>query len=318
MKTRCHRSWEVEAVRDGRLTGDAQALFESHVASCGSCAEETSSLEDLARGLAAIGDPGADDVSLRRLRNRVLEAVDAEQTGRSRMRVPGRVAAAAGVAAVALLLLAFVSWRSGGPTVPAPAARVVAATTVDVVAEAGTRYTRSVEGDVERFDLVEGTLHLRVRRPAGGRRVVVKVPDGEIEDVGTEFDVVVADGRTERIEVEEGRVLVTLDRAQAISLTAGHTWRREAAVAAPRRVADDKHDARGAPAGSAHAKSASAVKTAPSADLEDVAYLGVLRLMREGRDAEARAAASAYLRDFPSGFRRDEMARVASQVAVPR
>ncbi len=316
MKTRCHRSWEVEAVRDGRLTGNARTLFESHVASCDSCAEEMSSLEDLARGLAAVGDASADDVSLRRLRNRVLEAVDAEQTGRSRRRAPGRVAAAAGVAAVALLVLALVSWRSGGQTVPTNAARVVPATTIDVVAETGTRYTRSIEGDVERFDLLEGTLRLRVRRPAGGRRVVVKVPDGEIEDVGTEFDVVVTDGRTERVEVDEGRVLVKLDRAQAVSLTAGQTWRREVAVTTPRRVAEEKHGARGSPAGSGHAKSESVAK-APSADLEDVTYLGVLRLMREGRDAEAAAAASAYLRDFPSGFRRDEMARVASQVAVP-
>ena len=49
----------------------------------------------------------------------------------------------------------------------------------------------------------------------------------------------------------------------------------------------------------------------PSSSAEDAAYLEVLRLLREGHEAEGRVAARAYLRSFPTGFRRAEMQRVA-------
>lgn len=61
--------------------------------------------------------------------------------------------------------------------------------------------------------------------------------------------------------------------------------------------------------------SASAVvgadRTPPSAAAEDAAYLGVLSLLRQGRTDDARSAARKYLADFPQGFRRVEMERVA-------
>jgi hypothetical protein len=48
----------------------------------------------------------------------------------------------------------------------------------------------------------------------------------------------------------------------------------------------------------------------PTSD-EDGAYLRVLRLLRSGREDEARAAAKDYLRRFPTGFRREEMQQLA-------
>ncbi len=50
-----------------------------------------------------------------------------------------------------------------------------------------------------------------------------------------------------------------------------------------------------------------------TANAEDKAYLHVLHLLTEGRETEARAraAAEAYLRDFPAGFRHEEMGGVA-------
>ena len=48
-----------------------------------------------------------------------------------------------------------------------------------------------------------------------------------------------------------------------------------------------------------------------SADAEDRAYLRVVALLRDGREREGRSAARAYLRDYPAGFRRDEMQRIA-------
>jgi hypothetical protein len=45
---------------------------------------------------------------------------------------------------------------------------------------------------------------------------------------------------------------------------------------------------------------------------EDEAYLHIVALLREGRSAEARLAAFAYLRAYPAGFRRIEVNQVAS------
>ena len=335
--TTCPRAWEVEAARDGRLTGKARQLLEAHVQTCASCERDAHALEELARGLHGLGGAVADDVSLRRLRNRVLDAVDAEQTGRVRSGERGvrpRAAIVAALLAASVILgVAFGSWRAHGPRVeamPAPAhepALLAAAsasasastqpvqpsfalpasppgveieeTRVEVSSADGARYTRTTEASVDRFELAEGTLRLRVQRPPGGRRVLVVVPDGEVEDVGTAFDVVVADRHTERVSVQEGRVIVRLADRAPVTVEAGKAWKRGPAKASANANAN------------ANASANASAKVA-DAEREDAAYLDVLRSMREGRDGAAQAAASRYLHDFPAGFRRAEMERVAN------
>lgn len=317
--TACPRAWEVEAARDGRLTGRARQTHDAHIQTCASCASDAQAVEALAQGLRGLGGGDVDEVSLRRLRNRVLAAVDAEQTGRvrpgarsARSRAP---IAAVVLAALVLGAVAFTSWRAQRPHVdamqaapsprplssqpsllaqPAPSLTIVESkeTRVEVTSADGARFTRTTDADVDRFDLTEGTLRLRVQRPAGGRRVLVTVPDGEIEDVGTAFDVVVADRRTERVSVHEGRVVVRLRDRPPVTVDAGKAWRRST----PKANASGSASANGNGNG----------------EREDAAYLEVVRLMREGRDGDARTAASRYLRDFPAGFRRAEMDRVAS------
>src|SRR5262249_23323843 len=77
--------------------------------------------------------------------------------------------------------------------------------------EADTAIWRAVvEEAVENIDLSDGTLRLHVKRPPGGRRVIVRVPDGEIEDLGTIFHVVVREGRTASVGVDEGRVTIRI------------------------------------------------------------------------------------------------------------
>ena len=64
--------------------------------------------------------------------------------------------------------------------------------------------------------------------------------------------------------------------------------------------------------GSAKPPAASAKPAASSSGLEeDLAYLRVIALVREGRREEARLAAKDYLRRFPQGFRRVEVERIA-------
>ena len=314
--TTCPRAWEVEAVRDGRLTGRAREAHAAHVDMCASCAVDSEALEAMARGLREIASNGRDEMAMRRIRNRVLEVVDAEQTGRARTGRRGWGRAAGGLALVlAVALVAFFSWRAGdrrtvaaqaraheAPVAPeAPSAASATAvqgaeTSVVVSASDRTRYTRSIDGTVERFDLRDGALRLQVERPVGGRRVVVSVPDGEIEDIGTVFEVVVTDGHLERVSVAEGRVVVRLLDRAPVTVQAPAVWKRST-TPKPKKGLD---------------RAASASATALAADgREDASYLEVLRLLREGRDADARAAASRYLNEFPTGFRRVEMDRVA-------
>jgi hypothetical protein len=322
--TSCPRAWEVEAARDGRLVGKARDALDGHVRDCPSCARDAEALENVARGLRDLGGAPCDDVAIRRLRNRVLDAADAEQTGRLRSDARrGRMSArsvALALAAVLVTCVALVfslSRAHRGPAevtsarvpdvVAAPAAPLTTSpgseasegSRVDVSPGDGARYTRTTEAAVDRFRLLHGTLRLRVQRPPGGRRVVVAVPDGEIEDVGTVFEVVVADGHTEQVSVEEGRVVVRLTDRAAVTVEAGTAWRRPVAVRAKAKV-------------DGGASATAPVAASSRGEREDEAYLDVLRLMREGRDVEARAAASRYLHEFPTGFRHSEMERVAT------
>jgi hypothetical protein len=69
-----------------------------------------------------------------------------------------------------------------------------------------------------------GKLHIRVQRAAGAPGLTVVLPDGELEDIGTTFSVEVAEGRTRRVHVEDGSVLLELDAHSRVTLRAGQTW----------------------------------------------------------------------------------------------
>src|SRR5580692_7938075 len=76
--TPCPRLFEVEAARDGRLTGAERASFERHMIGCPACLREAKALEGLAEALRASprDDTGADELHVRRKRTRLLAAFD--------------------------------------------------------------------------------------------------------------------------------------------------------------------------------------------------------------------------------------------------
>jgi hypothetical protein len=100
------------------------------------------------------------------------------------------------------------------------------------------RWVRERDGQTETIRLDDGRLSLKVHR-GEGERVIVRVPDGEIEDRGTTFSVEVAHGRTERVSVEEGAIELRRAGSPTVTLSAGESWQRDAApvvsavVAAP-------------------------------------------------------------------------------------
>jgi hypothetical protein len=323
----CARRWEAEAAHDGRLSDGAKAAFEQHLTHCQECNREQRYVQSLSGALSQLDD-AADEVSLRRSRRIVLERANAtsQTPGLARMRARDLRRVWAGLAAFAAIATAIAIVQRVRPK-PAP---------VTVVAKAETRWNRHRENDVEHVELTEGAFELVVHRRSGDPRVVVRVPEGEIEDVGTAFAVVVHRGRTERIAVREGSVVFRRPGLADARIVAGQDWsppeperdaRKELAVlpappvepllsaeAGPRLMTERSPIPRPRIRARKAAGAASyAVPRAVESSVEDVAYLQIISLLRGGREEEARSAASAYLQTFPYGFRRPEVERAAAQ-----
>jgi hypothetical protein len=206
----------------------------------------------------------------------------------------------------------------------------------------GARYAHHSNAAEERVDLEEGTAFFTVS-PHAGRRVLIHLPDGEIEDLGTTFEVTVQGGQTTSVAVSDGRVWARLNGQKEINLGAGEHWERPVLPAAPLpRGLDDNiihspinrrpeaenalkgprpHALSGAMAKPAMKKSiastpepsaSSVTADSESARAEDTAYLKIVSLLRQQQSAEARAQAKAYLLRFPNGFRRVEVLDIAT------
>ncbi|AKU94879.1 hypothetical protein AKJ09_01543 [Labilithrix luteola] len=324
----------MEAARDGRLTPNEVENFSRHTRSCDDCAREQKFVEDLGRGLRSQQVPPIDQLSLRRLRGHVLEAADEATLAHGRVRPHVRWESLARLALVLTFIGIIFALVHERPQATTFVARDLG----------GARWSAHDDGSSLRVDLLEGLLELRVDRPAGGKRVVLHVPDGEIEDIGTTFRVSVARGRTERIDVDEGKVIARIGSEPAMTLGAGEHWSAPPAAASPRATAvpvaalppaPTSPTANVTPSPSSSPKpierpkpSAEMIPPADrpslpptadeaateSANLEDRAYVEVLELLRTGRTAEAREAAKRYVARFPNGFRRKEMERLGAGV----
>lgn len=342
MKTSCPRQFEVEALRDGRLTGAELARFQSHLGLCPVCAGEARALQALAASLrspATLAD--ADELHVRRERTRLLAAFDARLVPASR----GQVAKPWLVAAVAVLstlaALAFVLW----PTRSLPTAPVATKSPEPVLirADSSARWSRRVESQVETVVLESGALSIRVDHAVSQRRLLVILPDGELEDIGTTFSVSAAAGHTTRVTVQDGSVVLRLNGKPPLALGAGDVWTPPpASAAAPIQSAPSPVPAavraKSTPSGTPVHVDTPTSAPDPSADFraamsafnggdnpraaalftvfltqhardshaEDAAYLRILALERTGNSAATQQAARDYLTRYPRGFRRAE------------
>jgi TolA-binding protein len=224
MKTKavatCPRLFEVEALRDGRLTGAEVTRFQGHVRTCVACAHEMRALAELGDALRSVPpSPEAHELHVRRERTRLLAAFDASLVpapGRSRPKLwLGAVAALALV--MALLALRF---RPSPPVTPVAASHE----SVKVQAAETTKWSRRAENQLETITLETGTLSIRVDHRLPHRRLLVLLPDGELEDIGTTFSVSAAAGQTTRVTVQDGAVILRLRDAPALTLRAGDSW----------------------------------------------------------------------------------------------
>jgi hypothetical protein len=338
----CPRLFEVEAARDGRLTGLELANFERHMTGCPACLREAKALEGLANALRAIpGDTRGDDMlRARRERTRLLASFDHALVA-SEPR-SGALRPLLGSLTVALLVTCIlVLWRVR-PGAPAHAGAIVHANSATV-------WSERTDANRERIFLDRGALWIHVDHSAGQERLLVVLPDGELEDTGTTFTVCAQDGHTTRVAVQEGHVVLRVLGQVAVVIGAGETWTPGA------RPAASLSESAAPPVGTVAAApldaveqttphfllppAASALSSKASVDFrtamtafdigdnhqaaaafarflekhprdpraEDASYLRVIALQRSGDRAGMKQAAFEYVRRYPEGFRQSEV-----------
>lgn len=345
MNAKCPRSFEAEAARDGRLGGAAAAQFLAHLKVCPECKREVQSLEALSRALRAPGAQAeADELRVRRERTRLLAAFDATLVparGRSHLRLW------VGVAATLVALVGFgLARRLARSPAPTMESTQVGQRGVMIQAGGNARWSRRTEAQRETIVLESGALSIKVDHAGSPpARLLLILPDGELEDVGTAFVVSADNGRTTGVSVQEGSVALRLKGKPALVLGAGEAWSVPIAPAAAPPPAPSAstvaveppplESVRARPFGSLTAPvegDASGEFRAAMAALdrgdsaraaalfrafvaahphdsraEDAAYLRVLSLERAGSHEAVQSASREYLARYPHGFRRAEI-----------
>ncbi|MGD0528578.1 MAG: FecR domain-containing protein [Polyangiaceae bacterium] len=356
-RERCSRLWEIEPYRDGRLgEGDAKS-FERHLRACEACRTQLGHDERLRELARALPDDGPTELSLRRLRARVLR--DAATGVAPPTALRGLRPGIASLLVLVVLVLGTGVWAlvarkappsAGGPglasappatTTPeaTPSTQAPEALAGAVVPAGAARWSQARAQGFEHVVLDDGMVQLHVRPQVAGERFVVMVPDGELEVRGTTFEVSVAQGATTRVHVDEGVVEVRLRGRDTRRLEAGETW---SVVTGPARPTPAPV-ARPAPTASAavidggaayaaaigllrdgHNDEAAAafhafVLSQPGApQTEDASFLEAVALSRAGRSDAAALAAEHHLAAFPASFHRKEAAILLARAAQQR
>ena len=275
------------------------------------------SARDLLEGL-----PPADggDVAVRRLRQRVLDSISLareKQPNRPPRMVRRLALGATFFVASAAIVLLWSPWRQP------PTAFLASVQSID---GGPILWARNVENGIEWLTLRDGAFRVRIRPHGAERRVVVHVPEGRIDDLGTIFDVRIQGGKTISISVLDGHVQLWFGGASGVILGTGEIWEappsRNAvprpttpiapatkvepqSAVTPQKVTSSERDHGGSPHRLALRKPANDDRS------EDAAYLKVVDLLRSGQRDEARTVARDYVRRFPAGFRRTEMEAIA-------
>ena len=319
---KCLRLWIVEAVRDGRVKGTERDSFERHLPTCTDCLDESSRLDELGEMLRHLPVDQPDALAVRRQRQRLMAESDAIRMRQVRSAWPRGLTYAISIAAGVGLIFGLWRWSHHDAI---PIAQSTPEPIIDVRPEPGARWSHIRTDDTNGVQLDEGMISLRIQRRAAVGRIVIVVPDGEIEDFGTVLRVRVAETRTVGVTVEEGNVAIRIRGLPEVRLGPGGSWAPEPVTAidvppAPNPVvarrsvptANSSSPRTRAGADRDASAAAEAARSSEANDAEDLAYLEVVKLARDGKATEARSQARKYLLSFPNGFRRVEMLDIAT------
>jgi hypothetical protein len=300
VKRACDRLWEIDPLREGRLTSRDAAAFERHRAVCAECTKrlgEDERVRELARQLPT-SDPGP--LHVRRVRAQILRRAAAAPEPRPLRRLLPAVLAVLAVAATTSL---WVTRRVLPHRSQNQVESVAASFGATIDASAGARYVTSREGNAELVILDEGTITLAVRHRVPGERFLVRAPDGELEVRGTRFQVVVASGVLSRVQVFEGQVALRRPGAAEELLIAGRVWApAHPAEATPlpleRAVAVATPPPRAFPPNS-RSRAARRLVVAPDAEASSAAqsqeeYAAAVRLFEQARFEECARALRSF------------------------
>jgi hypothetical protein len=336
MKAECDRIWEVDALREGRLSRADAAAHHRHREVCEACRRRFAEDERLAALGRALDAPEPDALRTRRLRASILREAAVAASPARRWIAPAAFAAALGLGATLYVARHEVPARAplAGPVSgDADAGERFAAT---VTAMPGARWSRRRDGDVERTMLEEGTIALVVQKRHAGERFLVELPDGEVEVRGTTFELTVRARMTTSIHVEEGVVVFRRPHAPDVVLGEMETWRAEdtasptvasskrLATAAPERAATSEYAAAVAAyhaqryADAAQLFSAFVAAHPQAAEAEDAAFLEASALAHGGNTDAASAAAQRFLGRYPGSFHARDAAILAARGARDR
>jgi hypothetical protein len=308
LRPSCPRLFEVEAMRDGRLAGPELSSFARHMSTCDTCAGEAKALDALAEASRARHEEPIDELHVARERTRLLAAFDRSLLAAER-RSSGWLVP---LSAIAVVCGVFLFWRSR-PSFPlsAPSSAVIHA-------DPDTAWSKDVEAGVEKVVLVRGVLAIHVDHGTAHRqRLVVVLPDGELEDIGTTFRVSAANGHTKRVTVQEGSVLLRLRGRPPVALSAGESWPPEAPTAgASTPMATpppaEERPARIVPSHKERASSSPVpVISAPvgrNASNASEDFRAIVRLLDAGADCRAAAGFLRFASDHPSDSRAEDAA----------
>ena len=215
----CPRLFEAEAMRDGRLAGAALARFARHTTICRSCQREVQALEALAEALRARrpGDARVDELHRLRERTRLVAAFDnALVAPRRRSNAMRR---ALWPATAAIIASAIFLWRARSR------ARTSSLRPLSSSTPAPRPSGRSIRRKATtKIVLERGDLWIRVDHARRQSALIVALPDGELEDTGTTFTVSAAGGRTTRVAVEEGSVLLRIHGRPPVAIGRAESW----------------------------------------------------------------------------------------------
>jgi hypothetical protein len=318
----CSRLWEIDPYREGRLgLGDARS-FERHLRTCEPCRSQLERDERLRARARALPDVGPSELSLRRLRARVLHdaatgVVPAATSRRWRLGVASLVIATVGASA-----WAYIARRAPHPrdtttavlaTSTTPAAGTPSAEPADplagaVVPTGAARWSQARARGVEQVVLDDGVLRMHVRPQVAGERFLVMLPDGELEVRGTTFEVHVQRAATTYVHVDEGVVEGRLRGRESWRLGAGETW----SVGVPLASAPPVHAARPTPV-TAQATATTAAPTATGTE----PFAAAIGLLRNGRYDEAASAFHSFVLSQPDAAQAED-ASFLEAVALAR